>query len=179
MRKLVYYIAASVDHYIAHEDETMGGFVMEGQHVTDYLNSLSDYDTVLMGKATYEWGYQFGVQPGEPAPTYPHMMQYVFSRTMPDYQHERLHVVQDNAADFTRQLKQQDGGSIYLCGGGKLAGTLLDHHLIDELFLKLHPVVFGKGIALFGDSAKSVGLSMNNVKVYQNGVMYIHYNVCY
>ena len=63
-RKVVYYVATSIDHYIAHEDETIDGFATEGHHISDYITSLRDYDTVLMGRRTYEWGYQFGVQPG-------------------------------------------------------------------------------------------------------------------
>jgi dihydrofolate reductase len=178
-RKLVYYIAATVDHYIAREDETVDGFVMEGPHVTDYLNSLRDYDTVLMGKNTYEWGYQYGVVPGEPSPVYSGMMHYIFSRSMNIYRHERLEVVREDAADFVQRLKQQPGRSIYLCGGGQLAGSLLDDGLIDELILKLHPVTFGKGIPLFGKSVKGVGLVMNNANIYPNGVMYLHYTIRY
>jgi dihydrofolate reductase len=178
-RKLVYYVAATVDHYIAREDETVDGFLSEGPHIADYLNSLRDYDTVLMGKNTYEWGYRYGVIPGEPSPVYSGMMHYIFSRSMDSYQHERLQVVREDAAAFVQRLKQQPGGSIYLCGGGQLAGSLLDQELIDELILKLHPVTFGKGIPLFGNSVKGVGLVMNNINIYPNGVMHLHYTIRY
>ena len=79
MRKLVYHVATTLDNYIAHEDGSIGGFAAfgEGDHVIDYLESLKGYDTVVMGKATYEFGYQFGLQPGQPA--YPHMVHYIFS----------------------------------------------------------------------------------------------------
>ncbi|HRF97471.1 MAG TPA: hypothetical protein PLZ51_19825, partial [Aggregatilineales bacterium] len=62
-RKLVYYVATTVDHYIAHEDGSVGGFLTEGQHIPDYFASLRDYDTVIMGKNTYESGYAYGVKP--------------------------------------------------------------------------------------------------------------------
>ena len=178
-RKLVYYIAATIDHYIAREDETVDGFVMEGPHVADYLDSLKEYDTVLMGRNTYEWGYRYGVMPGEPSPVYAGMMHYIFSRSMKDYQHERLKVVREDAGDFVQRLKRQPGGSIYLSGGGRLAGALLDRQLIDELILKLHPVAFGKGISLFGDSTRGFGLAMSSAKIYPNGVMYLRYTIRY
>ncbi|GAB4511559.1 MAG: dihydrofolate reductase family protein [Anaerolineae bacterium] len=176
-RKLVYYVAMTVDHYIAHEDETMDGFLMEGQHVTDYLNSLRDFDTVLMGRRTYEWGYQFGIQPGEPSPVYGHMMQYVFSQSMNAYQHTQLQVIREEPSDFVRQLKAQVGGSIYLCGGGQLAGTLLESGLVDELLLKINPVVFGSGIPVFGRLTRGFKLTLLNTKVYTNGVMFTHYTI--
>lgn len=176
-RKLVYYVAMTVDHYIAREDETIDGFTMEGQFISDYLASLRDYDTVLMGRRTYEWGYQFGVQPGQPAPTYAHMMQYVFSRTMPDYQHEQLRVIREDPAAFVTDLKTQPGGAIYLCGGGTLAGYLLSQGLVDEVILKLNPVVFGSGIPVFGDQRCGFDLSLLNTRVYSNGVIFLHYAI--
>jgi len=52
-RKLKYHVACTVD-----------GFVAEGEHVTDYLASLkSDYDIVLMGRRTYEFGFQLAFLP--------------------------------------------------------------------------------------------------------------------
>lgn len=178
-RKVVYYVAVTLDQYIAHEDETIDGFLAEGHHIPDYMKSLRDYDTVLMGRRTYEWGYQWGVKPGEPSPTYAHMMQYVFSKSMDDYQHPQLQVVREEPAGFVRQLKAQEGGLIYLCGGGALAGHLLEHELIDELIFKVNPVVFGSGIPVFGESRKGFTLSMLDTKVYNNGVIFLHYAIGY
>lgn len=177
-RKLVYYVAISVDNFIAREDESMDGFVMQGQHVTDFLNSLHDFDAVLMGKNTYEWGYQFGMKPGDASPIYP-MKHYIFSRSMPEFHHERLDVIREDVVDYVRHMKTQSGKSIWLCGGGLLAGALLEAELIDELILKIHPVMFGKGIRLFGTSQKAFGLAMQSAKVYANGVLYNRYTLCY
>ncbi len=82
MRKIVYHVGMTLDNYIAHEDGSIGGFsnFAEGEHVTEYLESLKAYDTVLMGRATYEFGYQYGLKPGQPA--YPHMQHYIFSKTL-------------------------------------------------------------------------------------------------
>ncbi|MEL6308835.1 MAG: dihydrofolate reductase family protein [Chloroflexota bacterium] len=176
-RELVYYVATSVDHYIAHEDESVDGFLTEGHHISDYITSLRDYDTVLMGRRTYEWGYQFGVQPGQPAPMYGHMMQYVFSQSMPAYKVEQLEVIRQDPVPFVRDLKMQDGGAIYLCGGGLLAGHLLSHHLVDRIILKINPVIFGTGIPVFGSLERTLSLSLLDTKVYNNGVMFVHYAV--
>lgn len=177
-RKLVYYIATSIDQFIAHEDGSFDGFLSEGQHIMDYVKSLQDYDTVLMGKHTYEVGYQYGVKAGEPSPTYAHMMQYVFSQSMPAYNHEQLKVIKDDPADFVRALKQREGQAIYLCGGGQLAGYLMQQALIDELILKVNPMIFGKGIPLFGALERSkIDLTLLSSKVYQNGVLFLHYAI--
>jgi dihydrofolate reductase len=176
-RKVIYYVAMSIDHNIAHEDESIDGFLMEGQAITDYVKSLQDYDTVLMGRRTYEWGYQFGVEPGQPAPMYAHMMQYVFSQSMENYQHEQLHVIREDPADFVHELKAQMGGAIYLCGGGQLAGNLLEAGLVDELILKVNPVLFGKGVPVFGNLSKTLNLTLLDTKVYNNGMIFLHYAI--
>ncbi|MGB1287665.1 MAG: dihydrofolate reductase family protein [Aggregatilineales bacterium] len=174
-RNLIYYVATTVDHYIAHEDGSVEGFLPEGAHIADYTNSLRDYETVIMGKHTYEFGYQYGMQPGD-AP-YPHMMHYIFSQSMDMIDTENVKVIREDAVAFVTDLKLQPGGDVYLCGGGTFAGTLLDAGLIDGLILKVNPVIFGSGIPLFGDSTKTANLHLTASKTYTNGVMFQHYDV--
>lgn len=178
-RKLIYYVAMTVDHYIAREDETIDGFPTDGHHITDYLDSLQRFDTVLMGSKTYMWGYQFGITPGEPVPLYAHMMQYVFSQSMAAYEHTGLRVIRDDPATFTHELKTQAGKDMYLCGGGCLAGYLLKQRLVDEVILKVNPVVFGRGIPVFGDLQEGFDLSLLDTKIYNNGVLFLRYTINY
>jgi dihydrofolate reductase len=181
MRKVVYHVGMTLDNFIAHEDGSIGGFLKfaEGEHVAEYLESLKAYDTVLMGKMTYEFGYEYGIQPGQPG--YPHMKNYIFSKTLkfesqPD---ERVEIINKNELEFIQQLKETDGTDIYLCGGGNFAGFMLDHELIDELIIKLYPVLLGSGIRLFGKSTKAVDLSLLNSKMYQTGVLLLTYKLNY
>lgn len=178
-RHLVYYVATSIDNYIAHEDGSVHGFLEEGKHIHDYLKSLRDFDTVIMGKNTYEFGYQYGLQPGQPSPVYGEMMHYIFSQSMELYQNEQLQVIRADPTDFVGTLKQQDGQDIYLCGGGQLAGYLLETELIDRLILKVNPIALGRGIPLFGQSRKSFGLTLNDAQVYTNGVAFMNYSIDY
>lgn len=67
MRKIVYYVAGSLDGYISGPNADISGFVGTGSGGDKYLADLSNFDTVIMGRHTYEFGYKFGVQPGQPA----------------------------------------------------------------------------------------------------------------
>jgi dihydrofolate reductase len=173
MRKIKYHVASTVDGFIAHEDHTVEGFLPEGEHVTDYLESLKkDYDAVLMGRRTYEFGFQFGV-----TSPYPWMKQYVLSRTMDRSPDTNVELVSENIIEFVGELKSQVGKDIYLCGGAALAATLFAEDLVDEIILKLNPVLFGSGIPLFSGAIKQSALELAESKVYGNGVVLLHYSV--
>lgn len=178
MKKIIYHVATTLDNFIAREDGSTTGFLLAGDHVEDYLESLKHYDIVLMGKATYEYGYKFGVQPGQPSPVYPHMQHYIFSKTLnfTTEASEQVEVIKEKQLEFIQRLKQTSKKNIYLCGGGTFAGFLLDNELIDELIIKLNPVIFGSGIKLFGTSKKTMNLSLIDSKRYQSGVMRLRYH---
>jgi dihydrofolate reductase len=177
MRRIVYDVAASVDGFVSHSDGSVEGFLADGEHVTDYLQRLAGYDTVLMGRSTYEWGYRFGLTPG--APAYPHMTHLVFSKTLRFEQSDKVRIVADHPLAVVEGLKQGSGSDLYLCGGGAFAGFLLEHGLIDRLILKHNPVVFGHGVRLFGASTRKVSLRLVASKLYANGVALLEYDLVY
>ncbi len=130
-----------------------------------------------MGRTTYEFGYEYGLKPGI-AP-YPTMRNYVFSKSLriDSPIDERLTIVRSDAVPFVRDLKNADGGRIYLCGGGIFASTLLHNNLIDSLIIKLNPVLLGKGIRLFERSNRKADLSLIDTKIYQSGVVLLTYSI--
>lgn len=174
-RKLKYHVASTLDGFIAHEDHSIGGFVAEGEHVSDYLKSLkNDYDIALMGRRTYEFGIRFGV-----TNPYPWMKQYVFSRTMEASPDANVELVSEGIIDLVRRLKVGRGKDIYLCGGAEAAAKLLAEGMIDEIIVKLNPVLFGSGVPLFSGVSGRTELELVSNKVYGNGVMLLNYRVKY
>ncbi|HEX8186198.1 MAG TPA: dihydrofolate reductase family protein [Blastocatellia bacterium] len=176
MRKVKYYVASTLNGFIAREDGSFDFFLAEGlgegEHVDDYLESLKSFDAVLMGRSTYEVGLNAGV-----TDPYPAMESYVFSRTMKESPDERVEIISESAGEFVRNLKNEAGGDIYLCGGGKLSALLLAEGLIDEIILKLNPILLGSGIRLFSETARPVYLELTHSKVYNNGVVLLTYRV--
>ncbi len=131
-----------------------------------------------MGRRTYEFGYQYGIQPGQPA--YPHMQHYLFSQSLEfEDPSPQVQVIAEDQLNFIQSLKDGEGTAIYLCGGGAFAGWLLENELIDELKIKLNPVIFGSGIPLFGQSRKTVELKLTASKTYGSGVLLLTYDVIY
>jgi dihydrofolate reductase len=98
------------------------------------------FSTVLMGANTHAMGL-----PEMPSP-YRHLEQIVFSHR-PLEPAENLRVTSEDPVAVVQELKQQDGGDIWLCGGAQLASQLRGE--IDRLVLKRQPLLFGAGIPLF------------------------------
>ena len=182
MRSILYDVAVSIDGFIAGPGntpaETIQHFVGEGEHVADYQARLQTCDTALMGRSTYEFGYAFGLEPGRAA--YPHMQNIVFSASMrePQKRDANFTLVRSDTLGFVRELRAQDGGDIYLCGGGELAGNLLRAGLIQRLVLKLNPIVLGSGIRLFGSQpvAPEV-MQLRSTTRYDSGVVLLEYDL--
>ena len=57
-KNIVYYVASSLDGYTSGENEDASGFVGEGNAVEKYLSDLKEFDSVIMGRKTYEFGYR-------------------------------------------------------------------------------------------------------------------------
>ncbi len=177
MRKIVYYVASSIDGFISGLNDDISGFVASGDGVDRYLSDLANYDTVIMGRSTYEFGYKYGLQPGQPA--YPHMKHYIFSDNLklenpsPQVQVKKLDI------NEIESLQKQAGTDIYLCGGGQLASWLLDNQKIDLLKLKLNPLILGEGIKLFGNSVKKYTLQLLDTTKYENGLQIMTYQIKY
>jgi dihydrofolate reductase len=177
MRIIIYYVASSLDGYIVGLNEDISGFVSEGSGVNQYLKDLKRFDTVIMGKNTYEYGFQFGIEPGLPA--YEHMHHYIFSESASyKNQHDQINIVPHDIS-IIKDLKAAKGSDIYLCGGGIFAGWLLEHEMIDVLKIKLSPAIFGAGIKLFENSNKKVQMALIDQQSHDYGMLILTYKIQY
>jgi dihydrofolate reductase len=178
MKKVVYYVAVSVDGYICGLDADISGFVGEGNGISQYLDDLEEFETVIMGRKTYEFGYAYGLKPGQPA--YLHMDHYIFSKLLRfKDKHEKVHLIPDFKIDKIYELKKTSKTDIYLCGGGIFAGWLLKHKLIDILKVKLNPLLLGDGVRLFGNSKQGYKLKLTDTQSYDGGLVFNTYNILY
>ena len=190
MRELTYYVACSVDGFIAHTDGSHDGFSQDSDYFADIFATFPEtvpshlrdvmgvhgenrwFDTVLMGRKTYEIGLNEGV-----TSPYSHMKQYLFSRSLKESPDQNVELVSDNIIELVNRLKQESGKGIWLCGGANLATTLFTNRLIDHLILKLNPFLMGAGIPLFADVIQQTALELTDKKVYDNGVLLLYYKV--
>ena len=177
MRKIIYYVATSIDGFISGPDADISGFEQESNAVQKYLEDLKEFDTVIMGRKTYEFGYGYGLLPGHPA--YPHMEHYIFSDTLKfESISPQVHVCKMDI-QIIINLKEQEGTDIYLCGGGQFAGWLLKHKMVDTLKIKLNPFIAGNGISIFEELQGMYPLKFIYGKQYTHGVQILEYEIIY
>src|SRR5439155_23326344 len=84
------------------------------------------------------------------------MAKNLVSTTLKKLDWNNYRLIRANVAEEVRKLKQQPGGDILVYGSGSLVNTLLQHDLVDELRLMVHPVVLGSGRRLFDDNAETM-----------------------
>lgn len=165
----------SLDGYIAGENDDVSNFIYYGEGVDRYLVDLKSFETVILGRKTYEFGYKFGLIPGEPSPTYAHMKHYIVSDSLTfNHSHPDVQVIRASEVAVVKSTASTD---IYLCGGGDLAGYLLRNGLIDEVRVKLNPVILGKGTKLFEGIDIPFKISLLGTKSYPDGMMIMSYQV--
>ncbi|MFD3776844.1 dihydrofolate reductase family protein [Streptomyces sp. NPDC058612] len=163
MRKLTYFIATTVDGFIGAPDGD-GDFLYAfldpefiGHLTAEYPETISSpgrrqlgiedlapkrFDTVLMGRRTYEPGLKAGV-----TSPYGHLReQYVVSRSLTAAPDPAVKVIGGDVAAAVRGLKAREGLGIWLCGGADLAAQLADE--IDEYIVKTYPVAVGTGMPM-------------------------------
>ena len=188
MRRLTYFIASTVDGFIARKDGTFDFFPMTGEHLpyiaAEFPETFSGphraavgvdaanahFDTVLMGRNTYEVGVALGI-----TSPYPHLRQYVVSRTITTSPDPAINLVTRDPVECVRELKREAGLGIWLCGGASLAGALFQE--IDQLIVKVNPVVLGSGIPLFEGARGATTLELTDHKAFAGGVAIHCYNV--
>lgn len=114
---------------------------------------------------------------GTAFPTYPGVKNYVFSRTLKESSDANVELIREDAAEFVRKLKTEDGKDIFVLGGGLFAKSLFEAGLIDEVGLNIHPILLGSGTPLFNEMNHQIDLQLLECKTFKNGCVSVAYRV--
>ncbi len=171
MRKVTFGGANSLDDYFARKDDAVD-WLLWGEEVRSITATFwKTVDTVVMGRRTYEVALRSGTT------SYPGVKNYVFSRTLKESPDKKVEIISEDAAEFVRKLKNQEGKDICVMGGGLLAKSLFEANVIDEIGLNIHPVLLGSGIALFHEMNHQIDLELLDCKPFKNGCVFVSYRV--
>ena len=165
------------------EPELNDGFEQGGWQVP-YLDDdlgrlaigwIAAADAFLFGRKTYELFAGHWAQitdPNDPlASRLNGLPKYVVSRSLGQLAWNNSKLLQGDVAEHVARLKRQSGNELQIHGSGTLIRTLMEHDLIDEYRLFIHPVVLGSGNRLFADGTTPTALELIDTKTTSRGVV--------
>ena len=190
MRKIVVLSFISLDGVMqapgGPEEDTSGGFEYGGWTVP-YWDEFSSnlmgeqmgmpFD-LLLGRKTYDIfaGYWPKQDPDGPvADPFNKATKYVVSHQQPKLEWENSELIDGDVVARLHELKKGDGPMLQVHGSGNLIQTLLQHDMVDELWLKIFPVTLGNGKRLFAEGTKPAAFKLTESKTSPNGVIFANY----
>jgi dihydrofolate reductase len=171
-RLIRYQVAASLDGYIAGPNGEADWIIMDPD--IDFGELFSQFDTFLMGRATFE---NMVRQQGSAA--MPGMKVIVFSRTLRQKDHPDVTIVAEASEKALTALRNESGKDIWLFGGGSLFRSLLEIRMVDTVEIAVVPVLLGGGIQLLPTPAARTKLKLTGHRVYKTGIVLLEYAIEY
>lgn len=173
-RKVILYIAMSLDGYIAKQDDDISFLSMVDQEDEDYgyKSFIATVDAVIMGRRTYDkvlsLGFDF---------PHSHVDAYIVTRThRPTIGTIKFYT--GSLRELVAKLKSQPGKNIFVDGGALVVNELLKENLIDEFYISIIPILLGDGIALFKGGLPETPLKLVSAESFDKGLVQVHYIRC-
>lgn len=168
MRKVVLFIAMSLDGYIADLHGGIGwleGQVSGENDMASYEEFIQDVDTVIMGANTYR---QIVTELSPDEWVYPDFTSYIITHT-PKESTDRIRFTDERPCQLVSRLKNETGKDIWICGGASIVKQLMQADLIEQYYINVIPTILGNGIRLFDTFEKEIKLKLIKTRSY-NGI---------
>jgi len=169
-RKVIVFIATSLDGYIATENDSLDWlFKVEGEGDNGYSEFYSTIDTIILGRRTYDWIMNVEKD------NFPYQDKKCYVFTKSKYEpHDQVEFVEGDIVKFINTLKDTDGGDIWIVGGGNLLSHVIKENLVDEFIITVAPTIIGKGIPLFNKQDNEIELQLKSIRQF-NQFAELHY----
>ena len=167
MKKIILFIASSLDGYVARENGDIDW--LPQNTASGYDEFYKSIDTVIMGKKTYDQILTFGDYP------YKDKKSYVFTRNNNHSKDENTEFVHD-VDKLVKDIISNSGTNIWLVGGAEIISAFVNFGFVDEIILSIIPIVLGKGIPLFKNIQKETKLELIKTTDY-DVLVELHYKI--
>ena len=179
--KTQYYTSASLDGFLATEDDSLDWLFPLGDiNDTSYPAFIENVGAIAMGSTTYEWILRNAITVSEQTGSaWPYTQPtWVFtSRKLPVVDGANVTFATDVAAAHARMREVVAGRNVWVMGGGDLAGQFHDAGVLDEIIVQIGSVTLGKGKPLFPRRVLSPGLALVSVTQVGSGFAELTYRV--
>lgn len=173
MRKLVIFIATSLDGYIAKPNDDLSFLKSVEKEGEDYgyAEFMDNIDTIILGRKTFDYVVR---EIGSSHYDNGQRDVYVITRTeRPSVGRTTFYT--GKLTELVQRLKSGSGNNIYCDGGAEIINELLQHDLIDEFTISIIPVLVGNGTRLFKDNRPEQHLEFVSAISFETGLTQLHY----
>jgi len=140
------------------------------------LDEALGAEALLLGRRSYEWlAARWPSRGGELADRLNGLPKYVVSSTLEDPDWNNSTVLKGDAVNEVSKLKRELDGEIVVPASFQLVRTLMEHDLVDELRLKIFPVVLGAGERLFGETSDTKPMRLVDTQTVEGGIAILTY----
>lgn len=171
MVKIVYYVASSLDGYIATPDGGIDWLPPLDSDSEDfgYAEFYATIDGLIMGRHTYEKVLELGewMYAGKPC--------WICSHQSVVVERSEVILTDKQPKELVTELETQQLKRVWLVGGGQLASSFRHQGLISEYIVTVIPVILGEGIPFLAPSPVQEKLRLVNCKSYDQGVVLLQY----
>ncbi len=142
------------------------------------LDEALGAEALLLGRRSYEWlAARWPSRSGELADRLNSLPKYVVSSTLEDPDWNNSTVLKGDPVDEVSKLRQELDGDIVVPGSFQLLRSLIEHDLVDELRLKIFPVVLGAGERLFGETSDRKPMRLVDTQTLGDGIAFLTYQL--
>lgn len=169
-RKLVVYIACSIDGFIAAPNDDLNFLSVVDKEGEDYgyADFIATVDTVIVGRKTYDWVLQHAA--------FPHADKQTFVITHQQKAVEgNIQFYNGDMVALIQQIKSSPGKHIFCDGGAAIVNLLLQYDLIDELIISVIPILLGNGTRLFATNRPEQLYSLISSQSFETGLVQLKY----
>lgn len=171
MTEIIYYVAVSLDGYIAPPDGKVDWLSTynAGNEDYGYGEFYNSIDALAEGSRTYEQALGFGEwpHPGKPC--------WVFTRRRLEVKQPEVTFTSATPSEVVAQLRARGLRRVWLVGGAQLAASFRARRLVTEYVLSVIPVFLGAGIPLFASTGPKESLRLVGSKTYPTGLVQLRY----
>ena len=140
------------------------------------LDEALGTEALLLGRRSYEWfAARWPSRSGELADRLNSLPKYVVSSTLENPEWNNSTVLKGDVLNEVSRLKHELEGEIVVPASFQLVNTLMEHDLVDELRLKVFPVVLGAGERLFGETSDKKAMRLVDTQTVEGDVVFLTY----
>lgn len=140
------------------------------------LDEMLRAEALLLGRRSYEFfAARWPSRTGELADRMNSLSKYIVSSTLEDPDWNNSTVLKGDVVNEVSKLKQELNGEIVVLASFQLVSTLMEHDLVDGLWLKIFPVVLGTGERLFGETSDKRPMRLVDSEIVDHSIAHLTY----